>query len=197
VTIIVGNGMMVAAVVAEVVLIGAAVGIFALQQPATGTMSIYVKDEAIAWKHLNITFSEVRAHQASEYNDNGWRSLSIKNGDSIELASLTNVSKLLASSAIYAGKYTQIRIVVNSTGMMLDGTHVTFTVPFGELKTTHPFDLHAGDTKKLTLEIDLQRSIINNGSGWTFSQMLGAVSGIYEIVSPWLLHYDLLHLQMN
>jgi hypothetical protein len=171
-----GNGKTIIAVIVVIVLIAAAIGVYTLQQPATGTMSIYVKDDAIAWKHVNITFTEVRVQQASANNDSGWQTVSIKNG-SIDLASLTNVSELLASSAIPAGKYTQIRIVVGSaTGMMLNGTHVTFVVPSGELKTTHPFNLTAGSTKKLTLEIDLQRSIVQNGSGWTFTPVLGAVS---------------------
>ena len=134
-----------------------------------------VKDDAIAWKHVNVTFSEVKVHLASGNNDSGWQTLSIKNGI-VDLVTLTNVSKLLASSAIPTGKYTQIRIVVNSvTGMMLDGTNVTFTVPSGELKTTHPFNLTAGSTEKLTLEIDLQRSIVHNDSGWIFTPVLGTV----------------------
>ena len=170
------NGNTIVAVIVVIVLIAAALGAFALTQPATGTMSIYFKDDPIAWKHVNITFSEVRVHQASAANDSGWQTVSIKNG-LIDLASLTNVSELLASSAIPAGKYTQIRIVVSTaTGMMLNGTHVTFTVPFGELKTTHPFELTAGGTKRLTLEIDLEHSIVHNASGWIFTSVLGAIS---------------------
>lgn len=164
------------AIIVAIVLIVAAVGAYALLRPATGTMSIYVKDDAIAWKHVNVTFSEVRVHQASADNDSGWQTISIENGI-IDLAALVNVSELLASSAIPAGKYTQVRLVVDSaTGMMFNGTHVAFTVPSGELKTTHPFDLPAGGTKRLTLEIDLEHSIVQNASGWIFKPVLGAVT---------------------
>ncbi len=124
---------------------------------------------------MNVTFSEVQVHQASGTNDSGWQTLSIKNG-TVDLATLTNVSELLASSAIPSGKYTQIRIVVESaTGMLLNGTNVTFIVQSGELKTTHPFNLTAGGTEKLTLEVDLRRSIVHNASGWIFTPVLGAV----------------------
>ena len=165
-----------AAIIVVIVMIVAAVGAYALLQPATGTMSIYVKDDAFAWKHVNVTFSEVRVHQASADNDTGWQTISIEN-DVIDLAALVNVSELLASSAIPAGKYTQVRIVVESaTGMMFNGTHVAFDVPSGELKTTHPFDLPAGDTKRLTLEIDLEHSIVQNASGWNFKPVLSAVT---------------------
>ena len=161
--------------IVAIVLIAAAVGAYVTLQPSTGVVSIYVKDDAIAWKHVNVTFSEVQVHQASGTNDSGWQTISIKNG-TIDLVALTNVSKLLASSALPVGKYTQIRIVVQSaTGMLLNGTNAIFTVPSGELKTTHPFNLTAGGTEKLTLEIDLQRSIIHNASGWIFTPILGAV----------------------
>jgi hypothetical protein len=124
---------------------------------------------------VNVTFSEVQVHQASGTNDSGWQTISTNNG-TIDLAALTNVSKLPASKAIRSGKYTQIRIVVDSaSGTILNGKSVTFNVPSGELKTTHPFNLSAGGTKKLTLEIDLQRSIIHNASGWIFTPLLGVV----------------------
>jgi 3-deoxy-D-manno-octulosonate 8-phosphate phosphatase KdsC-like HAD superfamily phosphatase len=90
---------------------------------------------------------------------------------------LTNISELLASADIAAGKYTQIRIVVTSvTATMTNGTMVNMTVPSGELKTTHPFNVTAGATSSLTLEIDLERAIVQNGSGWIFTPVLGAVT---------------------
>jgi hypothetical protein len=170
-----GKGITIAVIIVAIALIAVAVGAILMSQPATGTLSIYVKDDEIAWKHVNVTFSEVQIHQASGDNDGGWQTLSIKEG-TIDLVVLTNVSKLLASSSVPTGKYTQIRLVVDSvTGMMLDGTNVTFTVPSGELKTTHPFNMTEGSNEKLTLEIDLQRSIVHNASGWIFKPVLGAV----------------------
>jgi 3-deoxy-D-manno-octulosonate 8-phosphate phosphatase KdsC-like HAD superfamily phosphatase len=86
------------------------------------------------------------------------------------------VSDLLAQGKVPVGKYTQIRIVViNVTGMMDDGTHVNFTVPSGELKTTHPFNVTKGSTTKLTLDIDLSKSIVQADGKWLFKPVLGAI----------------------
>lgn len=163
----------VVAVVVAIALIGSAV---ILSQPANGQLSISVKDAAGDWKNVNATFSEVRVHRTSAGNDSGWVSLSIVNGQ-VDLASLTNVSELLASSSIAAGNYTQIRIIVSSvTGTMINGTTVNFTVPSGELIINHPFNVTSGAEQKLTIDIDLEHSIVQNGSKWTFKPVLGGVT---------------------
>jgi hypothetical protein len=134
-----------------------------------------VKDAPGDWKHVNVTFSEVKVHQASGDNESGWQTISVGNG-SVDLAALTNTSQLLGTSSVPAGKYTQIRIVViTATGVMTNGTNVTFNVPSGELKTTHPFDLTEGGKGSFTIEIDLGQSIDQNANGWTFKPVLGAV----------------------
>jgi hypothetical protein len=162
-------------VVIAIAVIGAALALQANQED-NGTMSLYVKDAPASWTHVNVTFSEVKIHAASGTNNSsGWITLTVENG-TIDLVHLANISSLLASSSVPTGKYTQIRIVVAEvTGMMTDGTNVTFTVPSGELKTTHPFNVTAGQTTKLTVDIDLEHSIVHNAQGWTFKPVLGAV----------------------
>lgn len=163
------------AVVIFLIIIVAAVGISILSAP-TGTVSIYVKDAPADWKYINVTFSEVKIHQADAGNDSGWQTLSIKNG-TVDLKSLSDVSALLASGNVSTGNYTQIRIVVASaTGVMINGTSVVFKVPSGELKTTHPFNVTAGQITSLTLDIDLEHSIVHNSQGWIFKPVLGAIS---------------------
>jgi hypothetical protein len=167
---------LIAAVTVVMILVVATVGAYAILSAQTGTVSIYVKDAPADWKHVNVTFSEVKIHQAGAGNDSGWQTLSIKNG-TMDLAGLTNVSELLASSNVSIGKYTQIRfVVISATGVMLNGTSVTFTVPSGELKTTHPFNVTSGETKTLTIDVDLEHSIVHNGQGWMFKPVLGAVT---------------------
>jgi hypothetical protein len=141
-----------------------------------GTVSIYVKDLPDEWSHVNVTFSEVKIHEASAGNESGWHTLKLQN-QTIDLASLVNVSELLASGNVSVGKYTQIRLVVISvTGVMTNGTHVNFTVPSGELKTTHPFNVTEDQTQSFVLDIDLSQSIVHNSSGWTFTPVLGSIT---------------------
>ncbi len=165
----------IAAIIVVMVAIAVVGAAFALQG-SQGTVSIYVKDQPVEWSHVNITFSEVQIHPASVTNNSsGWVTLNIVNG-TIDLVRLTNASSILASANVATGKYTQIRIVVTSaTGVMTNGTMVTFNVPSGELKTTHPFNVTSGQTSKLTLEFSLQHSIIQNPNGWTFKPVLGEV----------------------
>ena len=173
----IGRTTILAIAIALVVVVGGVGAILVLSdQGETGTVSIYVKDLPDDWIHMNVTFSEAKIHEADAGNDSGWHTLAIRN-QTVDLASLTNVSALLASGNVSAGKYTQIRlVVVNVTGTMEDGSIVNFTVPSGELKTNHPFNVTADHTETLTLDFDLSRSIVHNSSGWIFKPVLGSIT---------------------
>jgi hypothetical protein len=166
-----------AVAIAFVVVVGA-FGIYlaSLTSTSTGKVSIMVKDLPEDWTHINVTFSEASIHQASDANNSGWHNLTLTR-QTIDLASLVNISELLASDNVGPGKYTQVRIVVESVvGTMIDGSVVNFTVPSGVLKTNHPFNVTAGQTTTLTLDIDLSHSIVHNSSGWIFKPVLGSVT---------------------
>ena len=170
-----GSKIALALAVAAVVIVGG-VGLYlVLSKSPAGTVSIYVKDLPDEWSHINVTFSDVRIHKADAGNESGWKTLSIHN-QTIDLASLTNVSQLLASGDVSEGKYTQIRlVVVTVVGTMADGTVVNFTVPSGELKTTHPFNVTSGHNETLTLDFDLSHSIVHNANGWMFKPVIGSI----------------------
>jgi hypothetical protein len=170
------TALAIVALVAAIVIIGGAAGMLLLQSK-NGTVAMYVKDAPANWKHVNVTFSEIQIHQANASNSSsGWHTLTLNGTHTIDLAALVNVSDLLAQGSVGAGKYTQIRIVVtNVTGVLTNGTKVNFTVPSGELKTTHPFNVVAGKTTKLTLEIDLSKSITQANGKWRFSPVLGPI----------------------
>jgi len=165
------------AIAVAVIVIAAAVGAFmVLNLGKRGTIQIYVKDSAGDWSHVNVTFDKVQVHRANSTNDSGWITLSIKNG-TLDLVELLDVSALMGEGKVAAGKYTQLRIdVKTATGVMTNGTEVTFTVPSGELKTTHPFNVVDGGTTKLTVDIDLDHSINYANGKWQFKPVLGSVS---------------------
>lgn len=159
--------------VVAIVLIGSSAAVLVLtKNHDKGTVTMYVKDLPATWAHVNVTFSTVQIHSA---NDSvGWKNLTLSGSHTIDLAALVNVSALLAEGSVPAGNYTQIRIVVtNATGVMTGGTAVNFTVPSGVLRTTHPFTVTAGDTTKLTLDINL--NIVQAGDKWMFTPVIGAV----------------------
>lgn len=184
-------------VAALVILGGAGAYLLTREDAATGRIVIHVKDAPADWTNINVTFSIVKIHQAgvdddndtddNETNDNdsddnetgeddsGWHILTFEE-QTLDLKALVNVSALLASGNVSAGKYTQIRIVVESvTGTMVNGTQVEFKVPSGMLKINKPFTISEDETTELTVDIDLSKSIVENSNGWTFKPVLGSI----------------------
>jgi hypothetical protein len=160
------------AVAAVVVLGGLAGYVFVYQ----GSLNVAVRDSVGVWSHVTVTFTQIAAHQSGKAADQGWVEVTLTQR-SIDLASLVNVSALMASARLGPGKYTELRIdVISAQGQMLNGTPVVFTVPSGEVKTTTPFEIRSGATTTLTVDIDLSRSIVANGQGWIFTPVLGQVT---------------------
>jgi hypothetical protein len=139
-----------------------------------------------------VTFSIVKIHQAgfddeNETDDNstdqndtakddgGWHVLEMGER-TLDLAALVDVSELLAAGNVSVGKYTQIRIVVESvTGTLENGTLVNFRVPSGVLKIIRPFTIEEDQTTSLTVDIDLSKSIVEQKDGWAFRPVLGSI----------------------
>jgi len=168
-----------------VILGGAGAYLLTRGNDATGRVVINMKDLPAGWTHINVTFSTVKIHEAgfgdeNATNDNatdgsGWHTLELDE-QTLDLATLVNVSDMLASGNVSAGKYTQIRIVVtNVTGTLENGTLVNFNVPSGMLKIIRPFTIVKDTTTNLTVDIDLSRSIVQNANGWTFTPVLGSI----------------------
>jgi len=153
------------AIVLGVVVGGVGVYLVTSKSPGKGTVSIHVKDCADDWAHVNVIFSEVKIHAANARNESTWRSIKLQTR-TVGLAALSDLSELLSFGNVSAGKYTQMReVVIDAPGTMTNGTIVNFTVPSGELKTTHPFTVTADYTETLTLDFHLDRCMVQNGSG--------------------------------
>ena len=113
------------ALVAAVAIAGVAAYVYMYES----SLNVAVTDDSGPWAHVWVTFTQVWVHEAGKSEDVGWHNLTVAQS-SIDLASLVNVSELLASARVGPGKYTEIRLVViAATGKMLDGTTVVFSVP--------------------------------------------------------------------
>ncbi len=146
-----------------------------LSLPGTGTLTIQVRDAPTNFSHVVVTFSEVRVHRADASNESGWVNLTLA-VSTIDFMSLGNLTKVLALDKVPAGKYTQIRIVVDSaSGTTAGGGSIALTIPDRILKTDTPFDLKAGGTTTVTLDFDLAHSIHQAGTTWIFSPVLGSI----------------------
>ena len=187
-----GVALLALGIAAMVILGGAGAYLLTREDAATGRIVIYVKDAPADWTHINVTFSAVKIHQAglgddnetadndsddnaTDEDDGEWITITLEQ-QTIDLTAFVNVSALLASGNISTGKYTQIRIVVDSvTGTIVNGTHVEFKVPSGVLKINKPFTIKADRSTELTVDIDLSKSIVDNPNGWIFKPVLGSI----------------------
>src|SRR3989442_2181445 len=158
--------------VAGLLLIG---GIAFLGSVTSGMLYVYVRDAPAQWRQLNVVFSDIQVHRADAGNESGWIHLPLSS-PTIDFVALANLTRLLALDRAPAGKYTQLRLVVNSVdGILSDCTPVTLIVPSGELKTTTPFDVPGSGVVRITLDFDLASSIHAAGGQWIFRPVLGSI----------------------
>src|SRR5207245_9811771 len=71
-----------------------------------GSLDVAVQDDSGAWAHVWVTFTQVPVHEAGTFEDVGWHYVTVTQ-TSIDLASLVNVSELLASARAGPAQSTQ------------------------------------------------------------------------------------------
>ncbi|HQN17061.1 MAG TPA: DUF4382 domain-containing protein, partial [Bacteroidales bacterium] len=94
----------------------------------------------------------------------GWITV-INETQSVDLLQFVNVSKVLGEKTLDAGTYTQIRLKIDSGTITVDGTDHTLTVPSGVLKLNRGFVLVPNETRMLTLDFNVENSVVRTGSG--------------------------------
>jgi hypothetical protein len=130
--------------------------------PDQGILNVYVTDAPAVCDSVNITFSQVSAHIDSE-----WVTVT---GEpvTVDLLKWTNGNKLLIGSAeVPAGKYTQIRIIIDEAEVGVDGKVFPLDVPSGAktgLKFGPQFTIEEGSSYDLICDFDASRSIVVTGS---------------------------------
>ncbi len=163
------------------VIVVAAIIIFVTRPSSggTGTLRMQITD---APSSLNIskalvTISEIQVHAAgSEGNETNTTGTNTTNSTTAgwfrvvsgpvtyDLINITDVKQFLGSSELAAGKYTQIRLSVDSAKVTIDGKEYTLTVPSDKLKLVHEFTIKANKTTTLTLDFDANASVIKQGN---------------------------------
>jgi hypothetical protein len=111
-------------------------------------------------------------NQNQNENKGGWEEIELIGAD--EDGKLTfnlldyrdGLQKMAAIANLEPGKYTQIRMEVETVELDLAGgdtTTIPATLPSGSLKFIQPFDLVAGQTTELLFDIDAMKSVHQNG----------------------------------
>lgn len=170
------NARLLAIGIAVLVVLGGIAAYFLLYQ---GTVAVYVKDAPGTWAHVNVTFSGVAIHESGQDNAS-WKSISSAT-QTVDLATLTNVSQLLGKASLSPGHYEQIRLsVVKVTGVLVGtGQTVTITLPADNatLKIVGQFTVSSGKTTTITVDMRLDESLRDVNGTWVFTPVVGTTVG--------------------
>ena len=128
----------------------------------TGTFNVRITDSPADFDAVNITFSEVSVIQS------GGSAIVVSDStQTINLIEWSNGNSTpLGSIQLEAGTYNQIRLIIDSASVIIDGVASAVKVPSGAqtgLKLTHQFTLEAGSTYDLMIDFDASRSVVVTG----------------------------------
>lgn len=170
-----------------------------------GSASVYVKDAPTdEFDEIHVVFTTVEVHasgagvdaedaeadagvdgNATADADNGtadsgagWKVLfEDAAGVDIDLLNASGArAAFLGEADLAAGKYTQLRIHVKSAYGVVNGTQVPITLSSGTLKLTQPFTVEAGEESRIVIDIDLDRSLRQQGNeAWRMTPVVGSV----------------------
>ena len=176
--------------------------------PGSGTLAVSLTDApACGFDAVNVTVNKVRVHTsttASE-SDGGWTDLTLSPARKINLLNLTNgVLESLGQTALPAGRYTQVRLVLDPntgngmansvipTGSTAERTLETPSAIQSGIKLVGQFDVAANQRTDLVLDFDACSSVVTRGNGqYALKPVVKiiptAVNGINGFVSPTIL----------
>ena len=106
--------------------------------------------------------------QQEQQGGESWLTLNMLEGaEQFDLLEIRGLEEVLAVGELEAGKYTQIRISVESVEVTFgdDEEYREAEVTGGELKFVRPFDVVEGETTILLLDFDAEKSVNTTGQG--------------------------------
>ena len=143
-----------------------------------GTLKIYLTDASGDFLELNIIVSRIEGHIAveGEEEEGSWEELGDwqPNGLPVDLLTLEGKSLLLGSMELAPNHYTQLRVFLKEKAELIlegpGGSPVTeiLEIPSSEntgIKLNRPFDIVEDGITKLTLDFDVEKSVIETGNG--------------------------------
>ena len=153
-------------------------------EAAMGTLSVALTDAPSCYQHVYVTVEKVRVHASGSAGDadGGWQDITLAAPKRIDLLNLTNgVLEELGSTALPAGKYSQLRLVLveNSTAAPLanavqpiGGALVPLRTPSAMqsgLKLQVHFTVEANRTIDLVIDFDACKSIVKAGNSGNYN----------------------------
>lgn len=129
-----------------------------------GKIRMYMTDAPAMYDSVIVTITGVDINSST----NNWIHLN-SNLQTFNLLDMRNgVTSLFCDSVLAPGHYTQIRLIVQSARVVVDGMSHDMDIPSGSetgIKLNHEFDISAGETYDLLLDFDANKSIHQTGMG--------------------------------
>jgi Domain of unknown function (DUF4382) len=148
-------GILIATVLIAVGTLGPTVILPAMFPAKTGTLNIKVTDAPVQdLSSLNITVDSIEIHQQET---DQWINVTIIDGQvTFDLVKLRNVTQDAAIDELPLGNYTKVRMHILSATAKIDGGDViTVRFPSGKLDIIVHFEVKAGQTTAVILDIQV------------------------------------------
>lgn len=132
-----------------------------------GQLRLYLVDSPAAYEQVNIVVDRVEVHQADTDSGSGWMVVN-DSSETYDLLVLRNgANSVLGDQMLPAGKYTQIRLIIGAgSNIVVDGTTYPLEIPSTTgVKLNHPFTIESGALYLLTLDFQVEKSIVQTGTG--------------------------------
>lgn len=170
-----------------------------------GTLGVSITDApACGFDAVNVTVNKVRVHRSATASetDAGWTDIVVSPAKKINLLNLTNgVLESLGQVSLEAGKYTQLRLVLDAntgSGMAnsvvpTGGQETTLDTPSAVqsgIKLNNEFEVKAGQQVDLVLDFDACKSVVTKGGSGRYSLkpvvkvIPTAINGISGFIAP-------------
>jgi len=135
-------------------------------ETGTGSLQVRVTDAPGDATAVLVTVSSVQVNvQDAEDDSDSWITV-VEGPVTFDLVELDGVEAVLGESDLAVGKYGQIRLEVGEVELRIPGgTFITARVPSGTLKLVGGFEIKAGAVTGVTIDFDLDRSLVEQGNG--------------------------------
>lgn len=120
---------------------------------------------------------EMTATESDDTDTAGWVVV-VNQTHRVDLMQLINVSADIGQKTMDAGRYTQIRLKIDSGTITVNNAEYNLTVPSGVLRLNRGFVLEPDKTLKLTLDFNVEKSIIRTGTNeYKLKPVIAVISG--------------------
>lgn len=115
-------------------------------------------------EQINTSTEEMSSTESNETDEAGW-TVVVNETQTVDLLQFTDVTDILGQTVLDAGRYTQIRLKIDSAAVTIDENTYNLIIPSTVLKLNRGFITQANTTLELTLDFKAEKSLVQTGDG--------------------------------